>query len=705
MKHVFVALMACLGAAGFNPASAQPIPSLGEGLIEDYLRHVVTEDRYTIPLLSPSGRYLFLREGYGDITSRNRALIIDLDAPDGALAQRVNLGNFRIEDVVWSSDDYLVLSTHQAATRTWSPQRGSQTEHAFTWNMRTVSVDRERGEIATTLFSSTGHGDVEGAHNGVLDWLPDEPEHVLMMAHRDGVLSVYRVNILTAETVLVEAGNERTVGWQVQNGRAVVRGDVSDEVWRIETYVRAGDSDDWVRSEELDDQDSDADAPPFVWLGEADEPQQALVLARPDGADLVAIYRYDTEAGTFGDLYAQVDGYDIRSGVHDSNGGLVGYAYDAVKREFHWFEEDWRRHLERIRASFDSSEAILPVSIADRRMVIEVTGPRTPRSFYVFEFETEELEHLVDADPHLSRGRLRQMEPLTYTARDGLTLQGYVSYPSIGPGPEVPLVVMPHGGPAVRDVQEFDPVVQYLTAVGYAVFQPNYRGSSGYGRAFTDAGDGEWGRLMQTDIDDGVLHLVSQGVVSAEQICIVGFSYGGYAALMAAVSSPDLYRCAFGAGGVYDLPMALEAEEAASPVNAEALRRKIGDPADDRAAIEAISPAYRADEIAMPVMLMHGTRDGIVSVEQSRRMADALKRAGAAFEYLEVEFGDHNWGVDRDFILAMRNLRAFLDDGIDGQMDGFEITGRDGATNDLGAIWDDYLEPPLIPASFGDPGW
>jgi dipeptidyl aminopeptidase/acylaminoacyl peptidase len=232
-----------------------------------------------------------------------------------------------------------------------------------------------------------------------------------------------------------------------------------------------------------------------------------------------------------------------------------------------------------------------------------------------------------------------------YTSRDGAALWGYLTTPNAGSGP-FPTVIMPHGGPQSRDSYGFDFVVQFLVSRGYAVFQPNFRGSEGSGRSFVRAGYGQWGGVMQHDVTDGVQHLISTGVASAERICIAGISYGGYAALAGAALTPDLYRCAIAIAGLSDLPEFLDTQQSEAGRRSALYaywREAIGDPSADRARLVAASPRQQVASITAPILLIHGERDDITLASQSSRMRDALQRAGKNVRYVEIPSIYHPW--------------------------------------------------------------
>ena len=254
---------------------------------------------------------------------------------------------------------------------------------------------------------------------------------------------------------------------------------------------------------------------------------------------------------------------------------------------------------------------------------------------------------------------LAATRPVSYQARDGLIIHGYLTLPPGRTPKGLPLVIMPHGGPfGVRDNGDYDPYVQFLANRGYAVLQPNYRGSESYGRVFEEKGNGQWGRAMQDDLDDGMDWLAKEGIADAKRVCMVGASYGGYAALWAATRNPERYRCAASLAGISDVGRQLR-YSADSFHSAKAARdwkqRVQGD-----AGAADISPLAQVEKLKVPIFLAHGKEDTRVPIKQSALYAKALAAAGKPFEY--VAYDNEGHGLDDPVHLQdyFDRLEAFL---------------------------------------------
>jgi dipeptidyl aminopeptidase/acylaminoacyl peptidase len=243
-----------------------------------------------------------------------------------------------------------------------------------------------------------------------------------------------------------------------------------------------------------------------------------------------------------------------------------------------------------------------------------------------------------DVDPK----KMRAMATLEYGASDGMSIPAYLTRPAGSDSP-APLVVLVHGGPHMRDQWLWNEEVQILAANGYAVFQPQFRGSTGFGQRFEEAGYGQWGRAMQDDITAGVKHLIEQKIADPQRICIVGASYGGYAALWGLASTPKLYRCGISFAGVTDIDDMLNdrSDRNADAAIRELQRLRIGDPAQGEDHFGAVSPLRQVARIEAPLMIAHGQDDKRVPISHSLKMLDALKAHGKSFEWLSFDGEGH----------------------------------------------------------------
>jgi dipeptidyl aminopeptidase/acylaminoacyl peptidase len=299
------------------------------------------------------------------------------------------------------------------------------------------------------------------------------------------------------------------------------------------------------------------------------------------------------------------------------------------------------------------------------RFVLSTDRRDRAPAFYLYDAREGSAKQIASTYVGLDRSRLPPRQPYRYKARDGVEIPGYLTRPLDATG-AVPLVVLPHGGPAARDTGGFDWIAHFLASRGYAVLQPNFRGSGGFGKAWEQAGHGQWGvGVMQHDVTDGVAALVSAGIADAERVCIVGASYGGYAALAGAAFTPELYRCAAAIAGVSDLRGMLQSTQNrmggfSATLSYWRLAMGVDEGREATERLRAASPIEHVADVRAPVLLIHGRDDTVVPIIQSRDMAAALQGAGKTVEVVELEGEDHWLSGAKTRLATLQALDAFL---------------------------------------------
>jgi dipeptidyl aminopeptidase/acylaminoacyl peptidase len=345
--------------------------------------------------------------------------------------------------------------------------------------------------------------------------------------------------------------------------------------------------------------------------------------------------------------------------------GAVVLDKDSLKHVF--FEQQGADAWVAITDAFpDSSPSIASWSDDRQKIVLRLsTANKAPR-FVLVDLAAGKSQSIGAVYEGIADGDVSPIRPFRYKASDGLEIAGYLTLPHGGNSKGLPLVVLPHGGPASRDVLGFDWMAQALASRGYAVMQPNFRGSDGYGWAFMAAGFGEWGGKMQSDLSDGVKRLVADGVIDPARVCIVGASYGGYAALAGVAFEPSVYRCAASIAGPTDLKRFLQSTvTAAGSKNNATLRywdRFMGVNGSGDPRLEKISPALHAEDIKAPVLLIHGRDDTVVPFNQSQLMADAMKKAGRPASLITLKGEDHWMSRSETRMEMITSLVTFLEE-------------------------------------------
>ncbi|HCK84241.1 MAG TPA: hypothetical protein DHW63_06910 [Hyphomonadaceae bacterium] len=377
------------------------------------------------------------------------------------------------------------------------------------------------------------------------------------------------------------------------------------------------------------------------------------------------LYAIDRATGSREVLFA-AEGVDVDGAIVDPwTRRVVGVGWTVREYEQRFFDATLESARVAVHEAFPSGSISLVSWSRDRRRVIAY-GERglDGGAYYSFTPADRQLLRISYRYPELEAADIGERQSLTYVARDGVRIPAYLTLPSRAEGaPPPPLVVLVHGGPAGRDTFDFNWWAAFLASRGYAVLQPNFRGSTGYGVRWERAGWGQWGGLMQTDVEDGLAALARQRFVDAGRVCIVGASYGGYAALAGATLTPNLYRCAVSIAGVSDLNAMLVQEAAETrrdSITSDYWRLSIGDRQEDRERIRAVSPVNLTAQARAPILLIHGTDDTVVPIDQSRRMQQALRTAGKDVRFVELQ-GDDHWLSDAPTRIQMlRELEAFL---------------------------------------------
>jgi len=583
--------------------------------------------------LSPSGDFLAVidRDAEPDV-------VHILDAGTLANVKSLSLGVDDLMAVKWVTDDRLLV-------RAFVPvdYRIGNTVHLDAVPTRQLISLQRDGSGALTLLNDARF---KAALNRsqIVSLLPEDPDHILMAVMQDRRIRLLKVAVATGETEEIERGSAKTFGWQVtREGEPVVRMERTSRGRYLKIQTRAPGSDKWKTLAKVKAEDFESVSP----IAPTDDSGIWYIAGRGPGEDVSAIWLYDLREGTYLEKVFGMDGIDVDEPVLDAQGKFVGAAFDGKRREFEFKDATIAAHLKGLRnfLGTDNEVRFESISRSGNRWLLHVDGPQQPGVHYVYDIASRKADYINSVNPSLAPEQLGRVEIIDYTARDGNSLWGYLTHPVGRTIRSAPLVVLPHGGPQERDHYGFSIMPQFLASRGYAVFQPNFRGGTGFGTAFTEASHGEWGGVMQDDVTDGVRHLIDTGIAPQDRIAIAGWSYGGYAALMGPVRDPGLYQCAVAINGVADLDAMMDYDKAYFGRQSEAyeaMLAMIGHPKKDAAHIEARSPINHIENFDIPVLIIAGEDDKRVSPEQAQAMADALKAAGKDVRHVVYPGADHS---------------------------------------------------------------
>ncbi len=451
-------------------------------------------------------------------------------------------------------------------------------------------------------------------------------------------LAVYRVNLDTGTAVAVDSANPQTRGFLLDEaGRTIARLDINDDTnrWRLFDYENGKDR---MILEQVSEMGM-----PLTMYGLFDDGRIAAVDPHEDGRrDVLLAIDRKTGKSTPVEGMPATEGSDVGPIGDPWRRRVVGVGWTEDLPRRHYFDAELAKIYAEVQPLFDSGYVTMASWSRDRTRVLlfgEKAGDAG--AYYIYDAPTKKLRLVGKLYPQLTAPEhFGERQAIKYRARDGKLVPAYLTLPADVEPKNLPLVLLVHGGPHARDNFTFDWWASFLASRGYAVLQPNFRGSTGYGYEWFDAGRKGWGDgVMQTDVEDGAAALVKGGYADGKRICIMGASYGGYAALAGATLTPDKYACAVSVNGLSD-PEELLKDAGRTSRAGEWWRTSMG--ADDMDHLRKVSPLRHAEDARIPILMLHGVEDTVVPVEQSRRMNAKLQRAGRDVRYIELG-GDDHW--------------------------------------------------------------
>jgi dipeptidyl aminopeptidase/acylaminoacyl peptidase len=518
---------------------------------------------------------------------------------------------------------------------------------------------RYDGSDTVNLVKYDPHRDrlVPQFQDRVVDWLPEDPGHILIAADFDEVasLGVYKVDVDTGGRQRVQNFHSHVVDW-ITDRQHRVRVGLKFHDTQYDVIGRNADQDNWQTLWSFGSFSAQA-----VWpIGFGMNPDILYVKAYQDGR--LAIFTVDLRDSAHKLVLKYADpSYDVGGELvySQKTGDYIGVADTHGKGSYKFWQPQYQALAAGIDAALPGTHNdIVGFSADESRYLVFASGNKRPGNYYFGDRKTHVLSDMGSTYPALRPELLAGKAALHYKTRDGLEIQAYLTLPRDAKPQHLPTIIFPHGGPIARDDTDFDYWAEFFANRGYAVLQMDFRGSAGYGHDFMAAGLKQWGLRMQDDITDGVQALIASGVADPHRIGIVGASYGGYAALMGAVKTPDLYKCAVSFAGVSDLLELWRNNQKYTIRNV--VGEQIGD-YRDRAQLEETSPRRHADRIKIPILLVHGTKDRSVPFKHSEMMADALKDAGKRYTFIELKDGDHflsNYDLRLQLFQAMDQFLA-----------------------------------------------
>lgn len=625
------------------------------------------------PFLSPDGTRLVISseapvlDEFGQQEDMQYAIRTFLVRPDGIEAQSAFLYPDPVNWVRWANDDKLLISTRsqqemEEGVAFFLDEEGTIVVTTDITLSYLVSINPD-GSDPVPMYLGRGRelSLNQTGLSSIVDMLPHDPDHILMevRSRSRGTLDVYRVNIHTGVPDRVDRGRSTTVGWFANSeGVTVMRLDLVNRYRELAVLIRERDGQLWRRVAQQSISNFSELQEGVEWVARTQAVDKALVFTPHPESGTIALMEYDLEEGALGDAVFHNPDYDVANILTDPlTAEALAVSWADERNHIVSFDPRTARHLAAIADFMGEGVTVFPIQRAGDTLLLEATGPQLPSTYMLYNFPETRLEPLGPFQAELNDLAFSPVEVHTYTASDGTQLFGYLTRPVSWSFEGKALVVLPHGGPEARDYYAFDQIAQLLAARGYFVFQPQFRGSAGFGPEFAEAGHGEWAGLIQSDIAEGARSVMAAEAIDSERVCVVGISFGGYAALMQPIVEPELYRCAAAGAAVTDLPEMLAWEEERAEARLERVRSMFGTATPG--AMENASPTRRADELTLPVLLLHGEDDQIVPLAQSELMYEALQAVDADVELVTFE-GGHNLATLEEMEAFMSPLLGFL---------------------------------------------
>lgn len=598
------------------------------------------------PVLSPDGLRFAARFA---INGELRLVIANIEAGPNRY-RSIGVGENDVNWLRWVNDEWLIAGIGAEDMMMGMP-----------WYISRVASLKADGSKINMLA-----GKVAAQSADDVIWIARDGSPRILLSYQTSVFTsdggfwprVDEVNVATGKLKTAVGSRTDVFSWYADASGAVRMGVGYDDARRTSRLLyRDGAGDSFRTIDRADRRKDESLVVPLLFTA---DPGKAIASDDRDGTS--ALYELDLATLQLGKKIFDVPGFDLGAIEEDSAGtGLAGVYYTADAPSVRWFDPT----LATIQADIDKAVGdrrarIISTSRDRSRMIVHVGRADQPGAYYYYDTAVGVMSLLSKVSNSFGVGtRLSPVKTVHYKARDGLDIAAVLTLPAGREAKSLPLILMPHGGPFARDAEEWDWWVQFLANRGYAVLQPNYRGSSGYGTAFAEKGEGQWGLAMQDDLNDAVDWAVKEGIADAKRVCIVGASYGGYAAMRAAERDGAKFRCAVSYAGVSDLAAMMRYD--GRFLNHGTRKDWMKQQAPDFA---AVSPINHAAQFSTPILLMHGKKDRRVQVGQSREMAEKLKAAGKQegrdYVYVEQPLADHFFSRQADRLDFLQRLEAFL---------------------------------------------
>ncbi len=627
---------------------AKPVP----------IEHFAKGMEYFDAVISPDGRYIAVERA----ADQEKTLVAIVKTDDLSLQGHVPATTDESPiNPLWVTDERLIVEFTEASKR--------YEQEFINGELTALNADGKNLKriVEHQIFISNQpikrlnalHGIAQVVHT-----LPDEEKHVLIRFHEFTSTKVikpetiYRINTSSGKlkTVTVAPSLEANFTFSA-SGEPLYAFGIDKKRAKEGNYLVTHKFVDG-KWELLGDVNIDADQIQVIAEGKQDN--EIIVLAEfEQKTDRIYAYNFDTKEKKVLFAHGEVDPSSWDKDPVTNQ--IVAIHFDAGYPNIHIVDPEhvYSRWYPALYQVFEGKRVKITSATKDGgKLIVHVSAPTEPGQFHLFDTNTKKLRYLFNAANWIDTARLSDAEPFSIKARDDNPIHGYLTIPKEGVAPH-PLIVLPHGGPhGIRDYWRYDQDVQFLASRGYAVLQPNFRGSGGYGLGFKESGYRKWGAEIQYDIIDSTRWALARADIDDTQVCIMGSSFGGYSALMSPIVEPDLFKCAIGIVGVYDLNLMWKAGDTNQyRLGKNSLDLFIG---KDKAELSRFSPALRANELKIPVFLAHGKRDWRADVKHFYAMKKALEKQKHPLDTMLIKKEGHGFGSEKNRKDLYSKIEKFL---------------------------------------------
>ena len=503
--------------------------------------------------------------------------------------------------------------------------------------------------------------DFDNVRTNIIDELPEIPNEIIigMNKRNPQVFDPYRLNLETGEMEMIAENPGNIQGWMLDHeGKLRVAIAIVDGI-NTSILYRETEQDEF--RDILTTNFKESFSPAFFTFD-----NKNLIGLSNINRDKTAVVEFDLSTGMEKKVLYENNDYDV-SGVYYSRKRkvLTAASFVSEKSERYFFDKQTEDLFKRFNQELSAYEInITAVNKAETVFILRTYSDRSLGAYYIYDSTTDKLEKITDVSSWIDEQAMASTLPIEYQSRDGLTIHGYLTLPNgltMKTAKNLPAIINVHGGPWARDEWGFNPEVQFLANRGYAVLQVNFRGSTGYGRAFWEASFKKWGLEMQDDVTDGTKWLIENGIADPERVAIYGASYGGYATLMGLVKEPGLYAAGVDYVGVSNMFTFMKTIPPYWKPMLDMMYEMVGNPVADSVYMREVSPVYHVDKIKAPLFIAQGANDPRVNKDESDQMVEAMKAKGVDVEYMVKEnegHGFHNEENRFDFYRAMEKFLA-----------------------------------------------